>query len=366
MTDADLIEAARRGDRDAFGALVERHQRMVEAVAFSAAGRAHVDDVVQDTFVTAWRTLDRLRDTERVRPWLRTIARNLACKARRRRTHDELQELTGDRTPFDDVADREVAAALGRLPSRYREPLVLFYYEHCTVKEVADALDLREAAVMQRLSRGRKKLGEALACRVEDSLEKKPSRAALVVCVLALIPLGDADAAGAAGAGTGVGAWLAAHWRVPGAVAAATIGAAVLVSANAKSDAIAARAAAVASDHHAEAAPARPQLPPPPERSERRYVNIAPASPDPAETCRRATAGLATAIFGDSAFRVADGELYYEPSPAQQQLSESAQAHAAADCGDGTWPELYVMCEGSMTDLVDGTVNCFPYDPWTS
>jgi RNA polymerase sigma factor (sigma-70 family) len=362
MTDADLIEAARRGDRDAFGALVERHQRMVEAVAFSAAGRAHVDDVVQDTFVTAWRTLDRLRDTERVRPWLRTIARNLACKARRRRTHDALQELTGDRTPFDDVSDREVAAALGRLPSRYREPLVLFYYEHCTVKEVADALDLREDAVMQRLSRGRKKLGEALACRVEDSLEKKPSRAALVVCVLALIPLGDADAAGTGGAS----AWLATHWRLPGALAAATIGAAVLLSANAKSEAIA--AAAKQSEHRAAptSAPDRPQLPAKPEVSERRYVNIAPASPDPAETCRRATAGLATAIFGDSAFRVADGELYYEPSPAQQQLSESAQAHAAADCGDGTWPELYVMCEGSMTDLVDGTVNCYPYDPWTS
>jgi RNA polymerase sigma factor (sigma-70 family) len=363
MTDADLIEAARSGDRDAFGALVERHQRMVEAVAFSAAGRAHVDDVVQDTFVTAWRTLDRLRDPQRVRPWLRTIARNVACKARRRRTHDVLPELTGDRNPFDDLAEREVAAALSRLPSRYREPLVLFYYEHCTVKEVADALDLREDAVMQRLSRGRKKLGEALACRVEDSLEKKPSRAALVVCVLALIPLGDADAAGAGGAS----AWLAAHWRVPGALAAATIGAAVLLSANAKSEAIAAHAAA-ATEHRAAptAAPAPPQLPAKPERSERVYRNIAPASPDPAETCRRATAGLASAIFGDSAFRVADGELYYEPSPAQQQLSESAQARAAADCGDGTWPELYVMCEGTMTDLVDGTVNCFPYDPWTS
>ena len=60
--DAELVEAARGGDRDAFGALVVRHQRMVEAVAYAAAGDgAIVDDVVQDTFVLAWRQQGRIR-----------------------------------------------------------------------------------------------------------------------------------------------------------------------------------------------------------------------------------------------------------------------------------------------------------------
>ena len=364
MTDADLIEAARGGDSAAFAVLVERHQRMVEAIAFSAAGRAHLDDVVQDTFLTAWTTLDRLRDTERVRPWLRSIARNLATKARRRRTPEELPDLVGDRTPFDDVADGEVTTALQKLPQRYREPLVLFYYQQCTIKEVADVLSLREEAVMQRLSRGRKKLGEALAGRVEESLEKKPSRAALVIAVLALLPVRAASAKAA-----GPAAWLAAHWRLPGVLAAATVGVLVLFAANAKSDAIAARAAAQADDHRAAppTAPATTPRLPESEQSFRVHHNIAPAGPDSAESCARGTRGLAAAIFADAdpgVFRWQDGELYYEPSPEQIRIRDLAAARAAETCGDGAWPELYVACEGSMTDLVDGTVNCYPYDPY--
>jgi RNA polymerase sigma-70 factor (ECF subfamily) len=371
MTDADLIEAARHGDRDAFGVLVERHQRMVEAVAFSAAGqRGLVDDVVQDTFVAAWQTLDRLRDGSRVQPWLRGIARNLARKARRRGKHEApLRDHGAERTPFDDVSDRqrddEVTRAVMRLPQRYREPLVLFYYQQSTVKDVAEALALREEAVMQRLSRGRKKLGEALACRVEESLEKRRSRAALVVAVLALLPVRAASARPA-----GAAAWLAAHWRLPGIVGAATVGVLVLLTANAKSDAIAARAAA----HATAPEPARPHSPSPPpqlpheDQSSRTYRNIAPAGPDAAESCERGTRGLAAAIFGDSqddpAFRAQGSDLFYEPSPEQQQIADLAAARAAAACGDGRWPELYVWCEGSMTDLVAGSVNCYPYDPF--
>src|SRR5262245_51498000 len=109
MTDREAIEAALRGEREAFGVLVARYQRMVEAVAFHAIGhRTVIDDVVQDTFVTAWRTLDRLRDPGRLRPWLRGIARNVARKATRRgRREVVLRDLGTARTPFDDASERE-------------------------------------------------------------------------------------------------------------------------------------------------------------------------------------------------------------------------------------------------------------------
>src|SRR4051812_8490561 len=90
--DNDLIAASRRGDRDAFAHIIERYQRAVAAVAFAGLrDRARADDVTQDTFVTAWRTIDELRDGTRLAAWLCGIARNLARDARRKQRRE-----TGD------------------------------------------------------------------------------------------------------------------------------------------------------------------------------------------------------------------------------------------------------------------------------
>src|SRR5262245_19775642 len=104
MTDRELIEAIRRGDRAAFGTLIARYQRMVEAVAYHATGSAAlVDDVVQDTFIVAWSTIERLHDPQRVSAWLHGIAKNLARKAHRRvrRQAAAAPDVAGERTPFD-------------------------------------------------------------------------------------------------------------------------------------------------------------------------------------------------------------------------------------------------------------------------
>src|SRR5262245_41110096 len=83
--DVALIDASRRGDRTAFAQIIERYHRAVYAVAFSGVrDRALTDDITQDTFVTAWRRLDDLRDASRLPAWLCGIARNLARGARKR------------------------------------------------------------------------------------------------------------------------------------------------------------------------------------------------------------------------------------------------------------------------------------------
>src|SRR5262249_60473785 len=85
-SDAELLEASRRGEREAFGALIERYQGVVSAVSYSRTGdRALSEDVAQDTFLAAWRQLDRLREAGRVRAGLCGIARNPARQARHRR-----------------------------------------------------------------------------------------------------------------------------------------------------------------------------------------------------------------------------------------------------------------------------------------
>ena len=124
ITDDELVAASRRGERAAFGALIERHLDAVWAVSFSRTrDRALSDDVAQDTFVAAWAQLDRLRETSRLRAWLCGIARNLATKARRRagreRPDDQLALVDGAGSPYDALArvqtDRVVERALAEL-----------------------------------------------------------------------------------------------------------------------------------------------------------------------------------------------------------------------------------------------------------
>src|SRR5882762_3247195 len=90
-TDAELVAASRRGERDAFGHLVTRYQDVVCAVSFSSTGDWSLsEDVAQDTFLAAWRQLDQLRETVRLRSWLCGIARNLARKARKRTDREQV------------------------------------------------------------------------------------------------------------------------------------------------------------------------------------------------------------------------------------------------------------------------------------
>lgn len=81
--DALLWSAARHGDQAAFRYIVERHQSLVSAVAYAGVGDlALSQDLAQETFLTAWRSLESLRDPEQLRAWLCGIARTLATIGR--------------------------------------------------------------------------------------------------------------------------------------------------------------------------------------------------------------------------------------------------------------------------------------------
>ena len=195
-SDVELVEASRRGEHEAFGHLVARYQDVVCAVSYSSTGDQVLgDDVAQETFIAAWRQLDRLRDTGRLRSWLCGIARNLARKARKHRRREELvdsdEPVATGASPFDDVArgevERVVREALARIPDAYREVLVLYYRENQSIHEVADTLGMSEAAVMQRLSRGRRYLADSVSDLVERSLRSERRHRDLVAAVLASI-----------------------------------------------------------------------------------------------------------------------------------------------------------------------------------
>src|SRR4051812_18077714 len=156
-SDADLVAATLAGNRQAYGRIVERYQRLLCSLAFSATGGiAQSEDLAQETFIDGWRQLAELREPEKLRPWLCGILRFKVSRLRRADGHEPVRRAdpldaaaavpSGDEAVPDQAVHEEEQAlmwsALERVPEIYREPLVLYYREHRSVEHVAVALDL--------------------------------------------------------------------------------------------------------------------------------------------------------------------------------------------------------------------------------
>lgn len=223
-SDAELVAESLAGSREAFSRIVEQYQSLLCSVAYSATGNlSQSEDLAQEAFIIAWKELRQLREPEKLRPWLCSIARSVVSRAVRRQRRDPSQaaepiEVASAAAapgpiPSEGAINREEEAILWRsleeVPLLYREPLVLFYREGRSVARVAADLMLTEDAVKQRLSRGRKLLHEQVLSLVESTLERsRPGKAFTVVVVGALSAhtLGPASlsVAGASVKGLGV------------------------------------------------------------------------------------------------------------------------------------------------------------------
>ncbi len=160
--DASLVEAARDGDRAAFGRLYERYVRIVHGVLLARVPPAEVDDLVQDVFLLALRRLPTLRAVEAFGGWLIAIARNRAHDLyRSARPQEKLSEdLPHRRT--EDVEAWRALAAIRSLPEAYRETLILRLVEGLTGPEIAERTGLTPGSVRVNLHRGMQQLREKL------------------------------------------------------------------------------------------------------------------------------------------------------------------------------------------------------------
>jgi RNA polymerase sigma factor (sigma-70 family) len=204
MNDAELVAASLAGGREAFRQIVERHQTLVCSLAYCATGSlTQSEDLAQETFLVAWRQLAELREPSKLRPWLCGIARFVIGKELRQQarepvhaaeTLEMVNELAGpEPLPSESVISKEEEAILwhcvARIPESYREPLVLFYREHQSIERVAEALELSEDAVKQRLARGRRLLQAQALAYVEGALQRTNPGHAFTAGVLAALPI---------------------------------------------------------------------------------------------------------------------------------------------------------------------------------
>lgn len=137
--------------------------------------RALAQDLVQETYLRAWRSLDRLRDTSSAKAWLITILRREHARLHERKRHDtvavdeSLVDESGHASPDQGGEDAVVRAAIARLDPKYREPLLLQVLGGFSCEEIAAELDLSAAAVMTQLFRARQKLKATLGGREEGA-----------------------------------------------------------------------------------------------------------------------------------------------------------------------------------------------------
>ena len=172
-----------------FERCVDTNADALYRVAFRLLGDATLaNELVQDTYLNAWKNIDSLKDIERMRAWMFSILRNqytklLSKEKKFTRYTQSTPQIDGsqsaDRRPsIEDVAapipklDRQnkqimIQNALQQLDDKHKLPLLLVSMEGMTVDQAATSLDLPRGTVLSRLHRGREKLKETLARSAE-------------------------------------------------------------------------------------------------------------------------------------------------------------------------------------------------------
>jgi RNA polymerase sigma-70 factor (ECF subfamily) len=169
QTDAELVSRALAGSDAAFSRLVERHQAAVRGFLrrMLGGGWAEADDVAQEAFLAAWRSLRSLREPSGVRAWLCGIAwrkaQDRVRSSRRGAARDSLWLETVEAPAGVSPEDRmSVAAAMAELPPDVRACVSLCLADGWSHGEAATALGLPLGTVKSHVARGRARLLKAL------------------------------------------------------------------------------------------------------------------------------------------------------------------------------------------------------------
>jgi RNA polymerase sigma-70 factor (ECF subfamily) len=180
-TDWDLVQQARRGDREAFRSLVERYQHKVTALATGMLrNRDDALDVVQDTFTKAYQSLDRFKGESSFYTWLYRITLNLCIDHQRRTARmpqaqieaaesaeeapsiNAAREDAGRDDPLQRIHEAEVGQrirqAIAELTPEHRAVILLREVEGLSYEEISRALECPKGTVMSRLHYARRQL----------------------------------------------------------------------------------------------------------------------------------------------------------------------------------------------------------------
>ena len=168
---AQEVRRARRGDNDAFAALVRSVQRPVYGLCLRLLRtEAEASEVAQESFLRAYQNLERYDDTRPFDLWVLAIARNLCLDLLRRRTRLQTEDVEDhahalpsgepslEAQAIDHQERRSLEEAMATLSVDDREVLALYYVQKRTTKEIAEVMGVAPGTIMARLFRAREKL----------------------------------------------------------------------------------------------------------------------------------------------------------------------------------------------------------------
>lgn len=173
--DAHIIEACRRGDRDAFRALYEIYKDKVYSIAlyFFHGDASAASDITQQVFLKLIRSIGQFRGDSGFSTWLYRMVVNACMDVARRAKPQEtladpqmVDQLSEPGSQEEDFARgqraKSVQAALSAMPAKFRLPMLLRYFEDLSYEEMARAMGCSMGTVASRLSRGHRMLAEKL------------------------------------------------------------------------------------------------------------------------------------------------------------------------------------------------------------
>ncbi len=180
--DVTVVAQVLAGDRDSFRVLVERHSRAVFRLAFRMCGNEHdAEDIVQETFLRAYRGLRQFESRANFGTWLHRVAVNCALdhlrRVRRREeeppsvAHDEemdvLQSVPSgapnpERLLFSVEVKKKLEGAMVELSGRERAAFVMRHFDGCSIEEIGRALGIRGNTAKNAIFRAVRKLRQAL------------------------------------------------------------------------------------------------------------------------------------------------------------------------------------------------------------
>jgi len=152
-----LVKKAQKGDHEAFIQLIQEYELILYKMARRYLGEEKdIEDCMQETVLTAFANIRKLKNPAHFNTWLCRILIN-ECK--------KLLNTTSFTQQIDDLPltasagqDRELGMMLEKLPEKYRLPLILYYLNGFSIKEIGEILDQPAGTVKSQLSRGKEKL----------------------------------------------------------------------------------------------------------------------------------------------------------------------------------------------------------------
>lgn len=164
MSDEEIIERVRSVDQESYAVIIERYQKKLLRYAFNLLKDEHrAADVVQESFIKAFINLRSFDVKKNFSSWIYRIVHNQAVNILKKYQKEirlpEDMDFKSEENIEDDYSQKEIVSrvekCLGKMPLLYAEPIMLFYIDEKTYKEISDILQIPMGTVATRVSRAK-------------------------------------------------------------------------------------------------------------------------------------------------------------------------------------------------------------------